>query len=356
MVLVSRFLRGAMSRKGRFVAAAGTAALLAAVTMPAAAATVTAAVAVTSRAAARSGAQAPAPSRAPVTSRAATAAARSRAPLGDQPAGFWYGTDSWPVTIGGNPPYQEPAIGGSYGGYIGMAGSWAWWEGCHGKIAWSPANSQQANVNFTSYHLGIGTGVYWFMGGPGVDSHYNGTTSEAYAFGENQARKTLYELGHMQISLTYPVIFEDVEEPEIAPAPDNGWKSVYTSPCSGTIRSNNVSSDLDRADFNGFAAYITSHSSYKVGVYSAPSIWANIMGTGVNSLIPNTYQWTYNADTSSLSHVPNGWCLSGTSTCAQFFGGITQSSPYALMWQWSGGGGTYNGYGDFDQIDASRTP
>jgi hypothetical protein len=26
------------------------------------------------------------------------------------------------------------------------------------------------------------------------------------------------------------------------------------------------------------------------------------------------------------------------------------------MWQWSGGGGSYNGYGDFDQIDAARTP
>jgi len=23
---------------------------------------------------------------------------------------------------------------------------------------------------------------------------------------------------------------------------------------------------------------------------------------------------------------------------------------------WSGGGGSYNGYGDFDQIDANRTP
>jgi len=26
------------------------------------------------------------------------------------------------------------------------------------------------------------------------------------------------------------------------------------------------------------------------------------------------------------------------------------------MWQWSGGGGTFNGFGDFDQIDANRTP
>ena len=55
-----------------------------------------------------------------------------------------------------------------------------------------------------------------------------------------------------------------------------------------------------------------------------------------------------------------GWCLSGSasSTCAQFFGGTTSSSKYALMWQWSGGGGVTNGIdgfnGDLDQIDSSR--
>ena len=113
---------------------------------------------------------------------------------------------------------------------------------------------------------------------------------------------------------------------------------------------------MDRADFNGFADYLTSHSAYKAGVYSAPPIWASIFGTGRYSTISNTYEWTYLGDTSSLAHLPDGWCLAGTSTCAQFFGGITSASKYALMWQWSGGGGTYNGYGDFDQIDKNRTP
>ena len=225
-----------------------------------------------------------------VPGRAAASVAAVASPAGDRPPGFYYGTDSWPITIGGKAPYQEPVIGGNYGGYIGMAGSWAWWEGCKGiKIAWSSTNSAQANTNYTRYHLGIGTGVYWFMGGPGVDANYNGTTAEAYSFGENQARKTLYELGHMNISLKYPVIFADIELPGIAPARDNGWNSVYSSPCSGKVRQSHLSPDLDRADFNGYAAYLT-------------------------------------------------------------------SSPYALMWQWSGGGGTQNGYGDFDQIDAARTP
>ncbi|HSZ30345.1 MAG TPA: hypothetical protein VK784_11415, partial [Pseudonocardiaceae bacterium] len=134
--------------------------------------------------------------------------------------------------------------------------------------------------------------------------------------------------------------------------PDNGWNSVYTSPCSGRVKSGSISPDVDRAEFNGYAAYITGHSSYKVGVYSAPSIWTSIFGTGPDSLIPNTYEWTYSAD-SHLSPAPNGWCLQGTRTCAGFFGGHSSSSTYNVMWQWSGGGGAPNGFGDFDQIDTN---
>ena len=66
------------------------------------------------------------------------------------------------------------------------------------------------------------------------------------------------------------------------------------------------------------------------------------------------YEWTYWPETSHLSAAPTGWCLHGTSTCAQFFGGMTSSSKYALMWQWSGGGGITNGVGDFDQVDLAR--
>jgi hypothetical protein len=270
---------------------------------------------------------------------------------------FWEGTDSWPITISGSAPYKTPGIGHDYGygGYIGMAGNWAQEEGCHGQIAWSSTNSQQANVNYSTYHKGIGTGVYWFEGGPGVDPHYNGTTAEAAAWGAQQAKWTLAAVSKLQV--IYPVIFEDVELPGIAPAPDNGWNSVYTSPCSGRVKESYVATSLDRAVFNGYADYITSNSQYKVGVYSAPGIWTSIFGTGPDSLIPNTYEWTYTGDTSSLSHLPDSqWCLYGTNTCAQFFGGQKSSSPYALMWQWSGGGGTRNGYGDFDEIDGSRTP
>jgi hypothetical protein len=55
-----------------------------------------------------------------------------------------------------------------------------------------------------------------------------------------------------------------------------------------------------------------------------------------------------------VKNPPSGWCLPGTSTCAHFFGGVSSASPHAPMWQWSGGGRSYYGYGDFDQIDANR--
>jgi hypothetical protein len=280
----------------------------------------------------------------------------------DQPAGFWYGTDSNYIAIPGPAPYREPAIGGSYGGYIGMVGNWASWQHCtgSGRVVFSHADARHARTNWLTYHDGIGVAGYWFMAGPGVDPHFNGTSKEALAWGEAQAAAALRDLGKAAPAVNYPVLFMDVElpgdAPSYTPAPDNGWNAVYTSPCSGHVRVNYVAAEVDRADFRGFAGYLTSHSSYKVGVYSAPGIWTDIFGTGRYAAITKTYEWTYNADTSSLSHVPSGWCLVGTNTCAQFFGGITSADPYALMWQWSGGGGTFNGYGDLDQIDANRTP
>ena len=96
------------------------------------------------------------------------------------------------------------------------------------------------------------------------------------------------------------MIWADIELPGIAPAPDNGWTSVYTSPCSGNVKQTHVPRTVDRAEFNGFAAYITAHSTFKVGVYSSPAIWPSIFGTGSASPIPNTYEWTYSPETSNL--------------------------------------------------------
>ena len=281
----------------------------------------------------------------------AVTAARTQ-PLGDGPPGFWYGTDSWPVTVSGRAPYSEPGTGGAYGGYIGMTGSWSYWLGCHGGfLAWSAANSAQADTNYTTYGKGIGTAVYWFMGGPGVDPGWNGTAAQATAWGARQAARALADAAGDHV--TYPVLFMDIELPGVAPASDNGWNNVYTSPCSGVVRQSGVPAALDRADFNGFWGYVVAHSKYKPGVYSAAGIWTSIFGTGSAASIPHTDEWTYEPETANLSDAPSGWCLK-SGGCAQFFGGVSSSSSNALMWQWSGGGGVRNAIGDFDQIDASR--
>src|SRR5271165_4758606 len=115
---------------------------------------------------------------APVTGPATTKgpASAATAPARYVPTGFWSGSDSWPVPVSGSAPYRAPGIGGAYGGYVGMAGSWSYWLGCHGGfLAWSSANSAQADTNYAKYGQGIGTAVYWFMGGPGVDPGYDGT-------------------------------------------------------------------------------------------------------------------------------------------------------------------------------------
>ena len=285
------------------------------------------------------------------TARAVTTA--EQLPAGDGPPGFWWGTDSWGVNVPGSAPYNMPYLGGAYGGYMGMTGNWAYWQGCAGSfLAYSATNAAQARTNYTSYGRGVGYGVYWFMGGPGVDPHYNGTTTEAYAWGQAQAARTLQDIADGG-GINYPVVWADIELPGIPPAYDNGWNSVYSSPCSGVVTQSYIPTAVDRADFNGYQAYITAHSSYKVGVYSSAGVWASIFGTGTDSLIPNTYEWTYEPETTNFADAPYGWRL-GTGAYAQFFGGQTYNTPTALMWQWSGGGGVSNGIGDFDQIDGSR--
>src|ERR1700749_3681047 len=183
----------------------------------------------------------------------ATLASATAASASDGPVTFYYGTDSWPVSGTGSAPYAEPHTGGGYGGYMGMSGNWGRRLGCStgNFLAWSSANASQATTNYTKYHIGVGTGVYWYMGGPGVDPHWNGTTAEATSWGAAQAADALAAMKSLHV--TYPVVWADIELPGIAPAPDNGWNSVYTSPCSEKVRQGYVPIAVDRAEFNGFA-------------------------------------------------------------------------------------------------------
>jgi hypothetical protein len=288
----------------------------------------------------------------------ASGASGSRTPAGkSSSAAFWRGTDGFPIPVTGTGPYRMPVIGGRYGGYIGMAGNWAHWQGCGGKLIWSAANADHASVNLTRFHVGVGVAAFWFMAGPGVDPRYDATVAEARRWGQHQAARALANLNG---TVNYPVIWMDVElpgnAPDFTPAADNGWKDVYTAPCSGLVKIRHIAPAVDRGVIDGFASYLTAHSKDKPGVYSAPPAWTKIFGTGSASKIPGLYEWTYTQNTSSLTRHPSAWCLTGASVCAHFFGGQHSSDKTALMWQWSGGGGTSNGVGDFDQIDGTRTP
>jgi hypothetical protein len=285
---------------------------------------------------------------------------------GDAPPGFWYGTDSHFMHVTGPGPYREPVIGGNYGGYMGMAGNWARWGGCKtgNFLAWAPANANQANSNYVKSKIGVGVGVYWYMGGPGVDPHWNGTAAEAYKWGAQQAARALIDIANGG-GIDYPVVWMDIEIPGIGPATDNGWNTVYTTPCSGKVKQQHILASIDRADFNGFYDYVTAHSKYRPGVYSAVVVWNSVFGgnsasPGSPGYIPNTNEWTYEPETTNYKgNFPTGFCLK-SGGCAQFFGGVTRSSSHALMWQWSGGGGQTNGIGgfngDLDQIDGARHP
>src|SRR5579859_5656700 len=82
------------------------------------------------------------------------ATAAAAAPAGDGPPGFWWGTDSFAVSVPGGAPYSMPFLGGAYGGYIGMTGNWAYWLGCGGQehfLAFSATNAAQAHTNFTKF-------------------------------------------------------------------------------------------------------------------------------------------------------------------------------------------------------------
>ena len=145
-----------------------------------------------------------------------TAAAARRRPQADrsgQPAGFAYGTDSWPMSITGS-------------GAVPRAGHRqqlrrlhvAWRElgaargGCTtgNFLAWAPPTPRRPNANYIKYHLGVGTGVYWYMGGPGVDPHYNGTTTEAYNWGAYAGGVDARRDGK-SMHVPYPVIWADIE-------------------------------------------------------------------------------------------------------------------------------------------------
>jgi hypothetical protein len=267
---------------------------------------------------------------------------------------FYYGTDSSAPVACGHGPYTEPAgdcsagTHGVYGEYIGELGSWLNWRGCTDSgLNWVQANYDMATSNLIRYHTGLGAAAYWFAAGPGRDPHYNGTTTEAMIWGQRQAVRFLADSAGVFLSFRY--VFMDIENNGFAPD-GNGWNTVWDSPCGNGIRAGFIPPAVDYATYQGFANYIDSHSPYRAGVYSAGGpgygSWNGIFSP---VLLSHAAEWTFTNEQTQLTF-PRGFSDSGAS--ADWFGG--EPAACQLLWQWSGGNGDLNGYGDFDQAAAAN--
>jgi hypothetical protein len=267
---------------------------------------------------------------------------------------FYQGTDSAAPEACGNGPYTEPrgscgnGTAGPYGEYMGEVGSFMNWQGCTtAGLAWVQANYNMATDNVVDFSTGLGAAAYWFAAGPGRDPHYNGTTAEAATWGREQAQQALSDLGGKVFDFRY--IFMDIENNGVPPDGD-GWNTVWNGPCGNTVRAGYIPANIDFATWAGFASYIDNHSPYLAGVYSAGGIsygsWIGIFG---NERLSYTAEWTFTNEQSELNF-PGGF--SGSNASAQWY----SSEPAAcdLLWQWSGGDGVLNGYGDFDVAEAAN--
>jgi hypothetical protein len=273
---------------------------------------------------------------------------------GSDTPGFFYGTDSSAPDACGNGPYTEPVNGdcsstdGPYGEYIGELGSYENWQGCTTSgLAWDQGNYNMANDNIVEYGVGIGAAGYWFAAGPGRDPKYNGTASEAMTWGEEQAEAAISDISGLYFNFRY--IFMDIENNGVPPD-ENGWNTVWNGPCGNNVLAEYIPANVDYATYLGFMTYIDNNSPYSAGVYSAGgssyASWSGIFGS---EPITGTAEWTFTTEQAQLSF-PAGFTASGASP--SWFAGAPAACD--LMWQWSGGDGVLNNYGDFDQVNGAN--
>jgi hypothetical protein len=271
-------------------------------------------------------------------------------PAGD---GFYYGTDSSAPQACGKGPYTEPSgdcdsTAGPYGEYIGEVGSFLNWKSCTtAGLAWNQSNYTMATDNVVDYSTGLGAAAYWFAAGPGRDPHYNGTASEAMTWGQEQAEQALNDMSGKVFDFRY--VFMDIEN-NGTPPDEDGWNTVWNGACGDNVKASYIPASIDYATWQGFANYIDNHSPYLAGVYSSGGDWyGSWVGIFGSEHLPSTAEWTFTNEQSELNF-PSGF--SGSHAKAQWFG----SAPAAcdLLWQWSGGNGVLNSYGDFDQAEVAN--
>jgi len=285
--------------------------------------------------------------------RDALATAKSEPAQSAGSTGFYYGTDSAAPQACGNGPYTEPAgscshTAGPYGEYMGEVGSFMNWKGCTtAGLAWVQANYNMATDNVVQFGTGLGAAAYWFAAGPGRDPHYNGSTAEAGTWGQEQAQQALSDLGGKVFDFRY--IFMDIENNGVPPDAD-GWNTVWNGPCGNTVKAGYIPANVDFATWLGFAGYIDNHSPYLAGAYSSGGnyygSWTGIFGS---EKLTSTAEWTFTNEQTQLDFPSR---FSGSHASAQWFSG--EPAACDLLWQWSGGNGVLNGYGDFDLAEAAN--
>ena len=227
-------------------------------------------------------------------------------------------------------------------------GSFWNWQGCTTSgLAWVQANYNMANDNVVNYGVGLGAAAYWFAAGPGRDPHYNGSTAEAATWGREQAQQAISDLGGKVFDFRY--IFMDIENNGVSPDGD-GWNTVWKGACSNTPKAEYVAPEVDFATWVGFADYIDSYSSYLAGIYSAGGVgYGGWNGIFAPEQITNTAEWTFDNEQAQLDF-PTAFSASHTSPI--WFS--NEQASCDLLWQWSGGNGVLNGYGDFDVANAAN--
>jgi hypothetical protein len=288
--------------------------------------------------------------------RGALALARAERVQSQSTTGFYVGTDSAAPQAcdNGSGPYTEPSGScgkGSavpYGEYIGEVGSFMNWQGCTTSgLAWVQANYTMATANVVNYGVGLGAAAYWFAAGPGRDPHYDGSTAEAGIWGQEQAQQVLSDLGGKVFDFRY--IFMDIENNGVPPDGD-GWNTVWNGACGNTVKAGYIPPNVDFATWVGFADYINNHSPYLAGVYSAGGQgYGSWDGIFAPEQLSNTAEWTFDNEQSQLDF-PSGFSASHAS--ALWFS--NEPAACDLLWQWSGGNGVLNGYGDFDLANAAN--
>ena len=252
-------------------------------------------------------------------------------------------TSYQPTATGSSVPYKEPAVGGTYGGYVAEVWTFADQDGCSTMRGVNTTDVSDANANEMQGGGPTGTALFYFMGGPGSDPNYdasNPSASEAYNWGYNQAYYAYKYYAAHGPTVDDPIMFMDIENPENGTF--QGWQEE-TDKCGDLTGSVPIPSSIDRQTFDGFSKETSKNTPFFPGVYARQDYWDSVFGTGSNGSIPNTEEWTSQSHNVTSIPGPTAWCTVGA--CAKWFGGVTSDNE--AEWQWA-----IAPTGDYDQIDS----